>query len=406
MTSSSFSFSRRKDAIDLHRMLRGKIEIQSRISPEMIFEEGKGILDLIYTPNVSYVAAEISNNKELAYDYTSKWNNVAIVCDGSRVLGLGNIGPEGAIPVIEGKSVLFKSLSGVNAYPLCISTQDKEHIIAFVKAIEPIFGAVNIEDIESPKVLEIVDRLQKELSIPVFHDDQHGTAVIALAALINSLKLVVKDLKNTKVLIAGAGSAGYGIFKILDAAGCREIIVADSHGAIYEGRDKESNRNNLYKSEIARRTNPEKISGNLVEAIRGADILIGVSGKGGIITKQMVQSMSKDAIVFALSNPEPEIYPSDALTAGARIVATGRSDFANQVNNAVVFPSVLRALLDLRAKTLTEDILVSIANAIASLVDAAHLKENYIVPKVNDPRLLPVVSSTIKNSVGKQVAEA
>jgi malate dehydrogenase (oxaloacetate-decarboxylating) len=405
MTSSS-SFSRRKDAIDLHRMLRGKIEIESRISPEMIFEESKGILDLIYTPNVSYVAAEIGNNKELAYDYTSKWNNVAIVCDGSRVLGLGNIGPEGAIPVIEGKSVLFKSLGGINAYPLCISIQDKEHIIAFVKAIEPIFGAINVEDIESPKVLEIVDRLQKELSIPVFHDDQHGTAVIALAALINSLKLVVKDLKNTKVLIAGAGSAGYGIFKILDAAGCREIIVADSHGAIYEGRDKESNRNNLYKSEIARRTNPEKISGNLVEAIRGADILIGVSGKGGIITKQMVQSMSKDAIVFALSNPEPEIYPSDALTAGARIVATGRSDFANQVNNAVVFPSVLRALLDLRAKTLSEDILVGIANAIASLVDAAHLKENYIVPKVNDPRLLPVVSSTIKNSIGKQVAEA
>jgi malate dehydrogenase (oxaloacetate-decarboxylating) len=319
---------------------------------------------------------------------------------------LGNIGPEGAIPVIEGKSVLFKSLGGINAYPLCISIQDKEHIIAFVKAIEPIFGAINVEDIESPKVLEIVDRLQKELSIPVFHDDQHGTAVIALAALINSLKLVVKDLKNTKVLIAGAGSAGYGIFKILDAAGCREIIVADSHGAIYEGRDKESNRNNLYKSEIARRTNPEKISGNLVEAIRGADILIGVSGKGGIITKQMVQSMSKDAIVFALSNPEPEIYPSDALTAGAKIVATGRSDFANQVNNAVVFPSVLRALLDLRAKTLSEDILVGIANAIASLVDAAHLKENYIVPKVNDPRLLPVVSSTIKNSIGKQIAEA
>src|ERR671922_99745 len=241
MTSSS-SFSRRKGAIDLHRMLRGKIEIESRISPEMIFEEGKGILDLIYTPGVAYVAKEISNNKDLAYDYTSKWNNVAIVCDGSRVLGLGNIGPEGAIPVIEGKSVLFKSLGGINAYPLCISIQDKEHIIAFVKAIEPIFGAVNVEDIESPKVLEIVDRLQKELSIPVFHDDQHGTAVIALAALINSLKLVGKDLKNTKVLIAGAGSAGYGIFKILDAAGCREIIVADSHGAIYEGRDKASSR--------------------------------------------------------------------------------------------------------------------------------------------------------------------
>lgn len=397
--------TQREDAINLHRMLRGKIEIASRVSPETLFETEKGILGLIYTPNVSYVAREISNNKELAYDYTSKWNNVAIVCDGSRVLGLGNIGPEGAIPVMEGKSVLFKMLGGINAFPLCISTQDKEQIVTFVKAIEPYFGAINIEDIESPKVLEIVERLQKELSIPVFHDDQHGTAVIALAALLNSIKLVGKDLENVKVIIAGAGSAGYGIFKILDAAGCTNTIVADSRGAIYEGRNENYEKNeNPYKREIALKTNAQKLSGNIAEVIKGADIFIGVSGRSGIITKQMVQSMHKDAIIFALSNPEPEIYPPDALAAGARIVATGRSDFANQVNNAVVFPSVLRALLDLRAKTLTEDMLVAVAQAIAGLVDIDHLKENYVVPRVNDPRILPAVGKTITDSIKNHVA--
>lgn len=395
----------KEDAINLHRMLKGKIEITSRVSPENLFEPEKGILGLIYTPYVSYVAREISNNKELAYDYTSKWNNVAIVCDGSRVLGLGNIGPEGAIPVMEGKSVLFKMLGGINAFPLCTSNQDMEEIIKFVKAVEPVFGAVNIEDIESPKVLEIVERLRKELSIPVFHDDQHGTAVIALAALLNSIKLVGKSLESIKVVVAGAGSAGYGIFKILDAAGCRNIIVTDSHGAIYHGRNQNDEENrNPYKREIALKTNSLKLSGNLEDVIKEADVFIGVSGKGQILTKQMVQLMRKDAIIFALSNPEPEIYPQDALEAGARIVATGRSDFANQVNNAVVFPSVLRALLDLRAKTLTEDMLVAVAKAIAGLVDKEHLKEDYIVPKVNDPRLLPVVGSTIKERIKEHIS--
>ncbi len=395
----------KEDAINLHRMLKGKIEITSRVSPENLFEPEKGILGLIYTPYVSYVAREISNNKELAYDYTSKWNNVAIVCDGSRVLGLGNIGPEGAIPVMEGKSVLFKMLGGINAFPLCTSNQDMEEIIKFVKAVEPVFGAVNIEDIESPKVLEIVERLRKELAIPVFHDDQHGTAVIALAALLNSIKLVGKSLESIKVVIAGAGSAGYGIFKILDAAGCRNIIVTDSHGAIYHGRNQNDEENrNPYKREIALKTNSLKLSGNLEDVIKEADVFIGVSGKGQILTKQMVQLMRKDAIIFALSNPEPEIYPQDALEAGARIVATGRSDFANQVNNAVVFPSVLRALLDLRAKTLTEDMLVAVAKAIAGLVDKEHLKEDYIVPKVNDPRLLPVVGSTIKERIKEHIS--
>lgn len=394
--------SKKEDAINLHRMLKGKIEIQSRISPETIFEENeKGVLGLIYTPNVAFVASEIAKNKELAYDYTSKWNNVAIVCDGSRVLGLGNIGAEGGLPVMEGKSVLFKILGGINAFPLCISTQNKEEIVKFVKAIEPVFGAINIEDIESPKVLDIVQRLQKELSIPVFHDDQHGTAVIALAALLNSLRLLKKEVSDVKVVIAGAGSAGYGIFKILDAAKFKDIIVTDSRGAIYEGRDKPDDGKDLnpYKKEIAQKTNQKRVSGSLSDIMKGADVFLGVSGRGMIITKEMIQSMNRDSIVFALSNPEPEIYPQVAISAGARVVATGRSDFANQVNNAVVFPSVLRALLDLKAKTLTEDMLVSVAHAIADLVDETHLSEQYIVPKVSDPRILPVVIKTIKENV-------
>lgn len=378
-------------------MLKGKIEIQNRVSLDNVFEDGKGTLGLIYTPGVAYVASEISKNKELAYEYTSKWNNVAIVCDGTRVLGLGNVGPEAAIPVMEGKSVLFKTLGGINAIPLCIAARDKEEIIRFVKAIQPGFGAVNIEDIESPKVLEIVERLKDELDIPVFHDDQHGTAVITLAAAVNALRLVGKSLDAIKVVIAGAGSAGYGIFKILHQAGCRNIIVSDSKGAIYLGRSDVSS--NKYRQEIAEKSNPGKVSGGIGDIIRGADLFIGVSGRGGIISKDMVKTMNHDAIVFALSNPDPEILPSEALLGGARIVATGRSDFANQVNNAVVFPSVLRVLLDLRARYIDEDMLVAVAYAIASIVDSNHLSENFIIPKVNDPRILPVVTQTLKNAI-------
>jgi malate dehydrogenase (oxaloacetate-decarboxylating) len=391
----------KEDAINLHRMLRGKIEIQNRISVENAFDENKGTLGLIYTPGVAYVATEISNNKELSYDFTSKWNNVAIVCDGTRVLGLGNIGPEGALPVMEGKSVLFKILGGINAYPLCIATQDKEEIIKFVKMIEPIFGAINIEDIESPKVLEIVDRLHKELQIPVFHDDQHGTAVITLAALINALRLVHKDLNNTRVVIAGAGSAGYGIFRILWKAGCKYIIVVDSQGAIYQNRS--IGIESPYKKEIAEKSNPKKLSGTLGEVLKGSDVFIGVSGRGQLIDKELVQSMNRYPIVFALSNPDPEILPSDALEAGASIVATGRSDFANQVNNAVVFPAIMRSLLDLRVKGLDEDMLVSVAYAIANIVDADHLKNEYIIPKVNDPRIISIVTATLKEAMKKHI---
>jgi malate dehydrogenase (oxaloacetate-decarboxylating) len=382
-------------------MLKGKIEIQNRVSIDNIFDEEKGTLGLIYTPGAAYVATEISKNKELTYDYTSKWNNVAIVCDGTRVLGLGNVGPEAAFPVMEGKSVLFKILGGINAFPLCIDMKDKEDIIRFVKAIQPVFGAINIEDIESPKVLEIVERLRNDLQIPVFHDDQHGTAVITLAALINALRLFHKGISNISVVIAGAGSAGYGIFRILQEAGCKNIVVTDSFGAIYENRV--NGIDSQYKKEIANKTNAMKLSGSLADALKGADVFIGVSGKGSILNKEMVRSMNNDPIVFALSNPDPEIPPFDALEAGAKIVATGRSDFANQVNNAVVFPAILRALLDLRVKNLGEDMLVSVAIAIADIVDSSNLKEDYIIPKVNDPRIIRIVTETLKNAIAKHM---
>ena len=382
-------------------MLKGKIEIHNRVSIDDSSKGNNGTLELIYTPGVAFVAKEISTNKKLAYDYTSKWNNVAIVCDGTRVLGLGDIGPEGAIPVMEGKSVLFKALGGINAFPLCIDTKDKEEIIRFVKAIQPVFGAVNIEDIESPKVLEIVERLQKDLSIPVFHDDQHGTAIITLAGLLNALRLLQKRIDSIRVVIAGAGSAGYGIFRILKEAGCRNIVVTDSVGAIYENRSK--GIDSPYKKEIADKTNPMKLNGSLTDVLKGADVFIGVSGKGHLISKDMVQSMNHDPIVFALSNPDPEILPSDALEGGARIVATGRSDFANQINNAVVFPSILRALLDLRVNTLSEDMLVSVATAIADIVDSKHLKYDYIIPKVDDPRIIHIVTDTLKNAIQRHL---
>jgi malate dehydrogenase (oxaloacetate-decarboxylating) len=383
-------------------MLKGKIEIHNRVSIDSSNKEGKNdTLDLIYTPGVAFVAKKISTDKELAYDYTSKWNNVAIVCDGTRVLGLGDIGPEGAIPVMEGKSVLFKVLGSINAFPLCIDTKDKEEIIRFVKAIQPVFGAVNIEDIESPKVLEIVERLQKDLSIPVFHDDQHGTAIIALAGLLNALKLLQKRIDSIRVVIAGAGSAGYGIFRILKEAGCRSIVVTDSQGAIYQNRPK--GIDNSYKKEIADETNPMKLSGSLADVLKGADVFIGVSGKARLIDKEMVHSMNRNPIVFALSNPDPEILPSNALKAGASIVATGRSDFANQINNAVVFPAILRSLLDLRVKTLSEEMLVSVATTIADIVDTNHLKNDYIIPKVDDPRIIHIVTDTLKNAIQRNL---
>jgi malate dehydrogenase (oxaloacetate-decarboxylating) len=271
------------------------------------------------------------------------------------------------------------------------------------------FGAINIEDIESPKVLEIVEGLQEILSIPIFHDDQHGTAVITLAALINALRIVGKKLDAIKLVIAGAGSAGYGIVNILHEAGCQDIVVTDSKGALSIDRvnnnSNDDDMKNQYKLEISQKTNPGKLTGNLAHVIEGADVFIGVSGKGGILNHQMIQSMKRDAIVFALSNPDPEILPSDALQGRARIVATGRSDFPNQINNAVVFPSVLRVLLDIRAKTLSQHMLVTVANAIAGIVDDTHLREDYIIPKVNDPRILPTITNALRDAIQKYVTK-
>ena len=412
-----------ENAITLHRILKGKIEIQSKITSGLDeafqgsgisgAEEGKGdnsskTLDLIYTPGVAYVAEKIRDNKQLVYDYTSKWNNVAIVCDGTRVLGLGNIGPEGALPIMEGKSVLFKLLGGINAFPLCINSTNKEEIITFIKTIEPTFGAINVEDIESPKVLEIVERLQKVLSIPVFHDDQHGTSIITLAALFNALILVNKDkeIGRLKIVIAGAGSAGYGIFRLLTEVGCCNIIVTDSNGALYPERFDFSSLGK-YKREMALRTNVTQLKGEKIsDVIQGADVFIGVSGKANLIDEVMIRSMNRNPIIFALSNPHPEILPPAALVAGAEIVATGRSDFANQINNAAVFPSVLRALLDLRICTLTEDLMIAVARSISGLVDREHLSRDYILPSIDDPRILPVVSNTIKDSMEKHIEVA
>jgi len=271
-----------------------------------------------------------------------------------------------------------------------------EEIIKFAKIVEPNFGAVNIEDIESPKVLKIVERLPRELSIPVFHDDQHGTAVIALAALINALKLVENRLSDIRITIVGAGSAGYGICKILLTAGCRDILVTDRIGILHPSRKDE---NNSYKLEIARRTNPNKVVGNLTDAIRDSDVAIGVSGVAGLFDKNMIRSMRHGPIVFVLSNPDPEIMLPDAYEAGAKIIATGRSDYNNQANNALVFPSVMRALLDLKIKKLTEERLVSVAQGIAGLVDQVHLSEKYIIPKINDPRILPIVNEALKLTI-------
>ncbi|MEM2919150.1 MAG: malic enzyme-like NAD(P)-binding protein [Candidatus Nitrosocaldus sp.] len=375
------------DALALHKRLRGKIEVRSRLIIRSMRD-----LSLVYTPGVASVAMDIARDKKNAYTYTSKWNNVAIVTDGSRVLGLGNIGAEAALPVMEGKAVIFRQFGGISAFPICLSAQDKDEIISIVKGISPSFAAISIEDIESPKCLAIVDELQSGLDIPVFHDDQHGTAVAVLAALLNALRLAGKRLGDAKIVVAGAGAAGYGIVSILHKASARNILVVDSTGII--SRDRKENMN-PYKLRIAELSNPEQVRGSLQDAIKGADVLIGVSGRAGIVSKAMVRSMSKDAIVFALTNPVPEILPYMAKNAGARIVATGRSDYHNQINNAVVFPSLMRAMLDLTIKRIEWDMLIHVAFAIADLV-GNNISERYIIPNMMDHRLLEAVRDAVK----------
>jgi malate dehydrogenase (oxaloacetate-decarboxylating) len=375
-----------KKANALHKKLKGKIYIESKISK--ITNEN---LQLIYTPGVASVCKEISSNPDSKYELTSKGHNVAIITDGTRILGLGNIGPDAALPVMEGKSVLYRKYGKINAYPICLNTVDKKKIIEAIIAIEPIFGAINLEDIESPKVLDISNELVKKLSIPVFHDDRHGTAVVVLAALLNSLKIVNKKISEIKVIIVGAGSAGYCIAKLLNFAGCKNIVVLDSKGAIYKKRKTNMDK---YKMELARFTNQNE-TGNLEDVIRKADVFIGVSGIKNLLKPELIKEMSKSPIVFALTNPEPEINPVVAKKVGARIVATGSFKYKNKVNNALVFPYLMRSILDLKIQKITLDILHSAAVAIANTVPKKKLSENYIIPSINNRNLQKNITKSL-----------
>jgi malate dehydrogenase (oxaloacetate-decarboxylating) len=368
-----------KKSLALHKRLKGKIIVTGKIRKLRRSE-----IQLIYTPGVAAVSEEIYHHPGKKYDLTSKGNNVAIVTDGTRILGLGNIGPYAALPVMEGKSVLYREFGGISAFPLCLNVTKKEEIISTIKAIEPAFGAINLEDIESPKVLEISEELENSLSIPVFHDDRHGTSVVALAALLNSLKLVTKQLGLIKVVVAGAGSAGYGITKLFAAAGCKNIIITDSDGAIYSGRMENMNK---YKNELAKITNPKKEKGSLTDVLKNADVFIGVSGKKNLITRNMIKEMNKDSIIFALTNPDPEVKPDVAKAAGAKIVATGSYLYSNKVNNELVFPHIMRIILDKRINKITANLLIATAKAIAKTVSARELHYDNIIPDMYDKRI-------------------
>lgn len=376
-----------KRALLLHRKLVGKISISNKIVVN------SSTLPLIYTPGVASASKEIFIHPQEVYHLTSKPNNVAIVTDGTRVLGLGKIGPSAAIPVMEGKAVLYKKFGKVDAFPLCLNTTKKDEIMSTVKAVEPIFGAINLEDIESPKVFDITTQLEKTMQIPIFHDDRHGTSVIVLASLVNALKLVKKRLSSIRVVIAGAGSAGYGIFQLLYVAGCRDMIVVDSKGMIYKGRKQNMNK---YKKEIAARSNKNQEKGLLVDAIKNSDVLIGVTGKKNLITPEMVKMMKKDPIIFSLTNPEPEIKPEVAKQAGAKIIATGSYLYPNTINNAVVFPYLMRAVLDLGIKRITLRLLNDAAYAISSSIATRDLDYANIVPKLGNKKLQKNISQALK----------
>lgn len=380
-----------KKALSLHKKLKGKIFIESKISK--ITDEN---LKLIYTPGVATVCNEIFQNPDSKYDLTTKGNNVAIITDGTRILGLGNIGPDAALPVMEGKSVLYRKYGKINAYPICLNTTDKKKIIQTIKAIEPVFGAINLEDIESPKVLDISYQLQKELSIPVFHDDRHGTAVVVLAALLNSLKLVNKKISEIKIVIAGAGSAGYCIAKLLNFSGCRNIIVLDSKGAINKTRTDKIDK---YKHQIAKFTN-QKETGTLSDVIKNADVFIGVSGIKNLLDPKLISKMNENPVIFALTNPDPEINPSIAKRFGAKIIATGSFKYENKVNNALVFPYLMRAILDLKIKKITLEILYQTAAAIAGIIPETKLSERNIIPSINNKNLQQRITKSL-NAINK-----
>ena len=375
-----------KESLKLHYRLKGKIEITARAPVN-----DRESLSLAYTPGVAQPCLEIQKDVNKSYELTRRWNTVAVVTDGTAVLGLGDIGPEAGMPVMEGKCVLFKAFGGVDAIPLCIRSKDVDEIVNTVTLLAGSFGGVNLEDISAPRCFEIERRLKERCDIPIFHDDQHGTAVITLAGLSNALKVVGKDLGGVRIVISGAGAAAMAIARLLISAGAGDVTLCDRSGAIYAGREKGMNP---AKEEIAAVTNPEKRSGTLVDALRGADVFIGVSAPG-LVTPEMVRSMAKDAVVFACANPTPEIFPADALAAGAAVAASGRSDFPNQINNVLAFPGIFRGALDARASDINEEMKLAAARALADLIPPEELSAERIIPAAFDPRVCPAVASAV-----------
>lgn len=374
-----------QESLKLHEELKGKIEVNSTVEVKTMHD-----LSLAYTPGVAEPCKEINKDVDKVYTYTRKGNLVAVVTDGTAVLGLGDIGPEAGMPVMEGKAVLFKSFADVDAFPICLATKDVDEIVNIVKMIAPTFGGINLEDIAAPRCFEIERRLKEELDIPVFHDDQHGTAVVTLAAMLNALKIVDKKLDDISVVVNGSGAAGIACTKLLMSLGLKDVVLCDRKGAIYEGREGL----NEAKAEIAKITNLDKKAGTLEEVIKGTDVFIGVSAPD-TLTKEMVKSMNEDAIIFAMANPVPEIYPEDAKAAGARVIGTGRSDFPNQINNVLAFPGIFRGALDVRASDINDEMKIAAAKAIASVISDEELNEEYIIPAPFDERVADVVAKAV-----------
>jgi len=377
-----------EEALKLHEENKGKLEITPKVKVETAYD-----LSLAYTPGVAEPCKKIHENVEDAYKYTIKCNSIAVVTDGTAVLGLGDIGPEAALPVMEGKAILFKTFGNVDAFPISLGTKDVDEIVKAVKLISPGFGGINLEDISAPRCFEVEERLKAELNIPVFHDDQHGTAVVTLAAMINALKLTGKTMESLSVVINGAGAAGVAIAKLLMKMGLKDVVLCDRQGAIYKGRDGL----NDIKKQMADITNLHMKKGTLADVIKGADVFIGVSSPG-VLTADMVRTMATDPMIFAMANPVPEIFPDEAKSAGAKIVGTGRSDFPNQINNVLAFPGIFRGALDVRAREINDEMKIAAAYAIAESVKDEELNENFIIPYA--------FNKEVSVNVAKAVAEA
>ncbi|MBI6874584.1 NAD(P)-dependent malic enzyme [Clostridium aciditolerans] len=377
-----------EESLKLHEQNIGKIEIKSKVKVET-----RDDLSLAYTPGVAEPCRKIHENEENVYKYTSKGNIVAVVTDGTAVLGLGDIGPKAGLPVMEGKAILFKEFANVDAFPICLDTKNVDEIVKTVKLIAPGFGGINLEDIGAPRCFEVEERLKKELDIPVFHDDQHGTAIVVLAGVINALKVVNKKMEEIKVVINGAGAAGTAIAKLLLSSGVKNLIACDKVGILYRGIENVDDA----KKELAKVTNPDNIKGTLADALVGADVFIGVSAPG-IVSQDMVKAMNKDSILFAMANPTPEIMPNEAKAAGARVIGTGRSDFPNQVNNVLAFPGIFRGALDVRAKEINEEMKIAAAYAIANSISDEDLNEDNVIPSALDKKVAANVAEEIKKA--------